>query len=59
MLTVTVFERIAFADPGILVDLQWLGLLVISDHLPLVAVELMRERAYRRIGRRLRQVKSA
>ena len=52
----TLFEFLAETNPGILLDLQWYGLLVIGDHLPVAAVRLMRHRAYRRIGRRLRQV---
>lgn len=55
----TIFEHLAYTDPGILLDLQWYGLLVIGDHFPARAVQMMRHAAYRRIGRRLRQVSAA
>ena len=52
----TIFEYLAYTDPGILLDLQWYGLLVIGDHFPAAAVQMMRGRVYRRIKKRLRQV---
>lgn len=55
----TLFEFLAETDPGILLDLQWYGLLVIGDHFPARAVQMMRHAAYRRVGRRLRQVVAA
>lgn len=59
MLTVSVFEFIAFSQPWILVALERAGLLVIDDWLPTQAARLMRARAYRRVNRRIRQVRCA
>ena len=55
----TLFEYLAYTDPGILLDLQWYGLLIIGDHFPAAAVKMMRHAVYKRIGRRLRQVSVA
>lgn len=59
MLTISVFEFIAFSQPWVLLALERAGLLVIDDWLPAPAAGLMRARAYRRVGRRVRQVRCA
>jgi len=57
--TLTIFERLAYTAPEALVILEHRGLLTIDDHLPTPMARLMRQRAYRRMGRRIRQVKQA
>lgn len=59
MLTIPVFEYVAYSSPWVLIALEQRGLLVIEDWLPGPAARLMRARAYRRIGRRIRQVRCA
>lgn len=59
MLTISIFEYLAFAQPWVLLALERAGLLVVEDWLPATAARLMRARAYNRVGRRMRQVRSA
>lgn len=53
------FERLAWTQPEALLELAARGLLVIEDHLPAGVATLMRHTAYRRVRRRLRQVRVA
>ena len=55
----TVFEHLAFGAPVVLVTLERRGLLVIDDYIDTPAARLMRRAAYRRMGRRTRQVRVA
>jgi hypothetical protein len=57
--TVSIFERLAYEQPMVLLSLASLGLLVIDDHLPGGTARLMRHAAYRRVNRRIRQVRVA
>ncbi len=55
----SIFERLAYEQPMVLLSLASLGLLVIDDHLPGGTARLMRHAAYRRVNRRIRQVRVA
>ncbi|MDQ7794133.1 MAG: hypothetical protein RDU89_06935 [bacterium] len=55
----TVFERLAWTQPEALLRLAARGLLVVEDHLPAGVATLMRHAAWRRVRRRLRQVRVA
>ncbi|HHY95478.1 MAG TPA: hypothetical protein GX513_10800 [Firmicutes bacterium] len=55
----TVFEYLAESQPWVLLWLQGLGLLVIDDYLPAGTARLMSHPAWRRIRRRVRQVRVA
>jgi len=52
-----VFEYLAWTQPDLLLRLAARGLLVIDDHLPAGTAALMRHAAWRRVKRRLRQVR--
>ena len=52
----SIFEFLAEHQPWILLDLQYMRLLVIADFIPAGMARLMRHRAYKRVGRRQRQV---
>lgn len=55
----TVFEYLAESQPWVLLWLQGLGLLVIDDYLPAGTARLMNHPAWRRVRRRVRQVRAA
>ncbi|NPV72131.1 MAG: hypothetical protein HPY55_16110 [Firmicutes bacterium] len=55
----TVFEYLAENQPWALLWLQSLGLLVIDDYLPAGTAKLMSHPAWKRICRRMRQVRVA
>lgn len=55
----TIFERLAYLQPAVLLALAALGLLHIDDHLPGGTAQLMRHAAWCRVGRRMRQVRVA
>jgi hypothetical protein len=57
--TLTIFERLAFTDPAVLLALERLGLLVLDDHLPTPTARLLRHGAWKRVNRRKRQVRQA
>jgi hypothetical protein len=54
----TIFEYLAETQPHILFALEAAGLLAISDYVPAPVVVLMRHAAWRRVGRRIRQVRA-
>ncbi|MCR4399118.1 MAG: hypothetical protein NUV93_09185 [Firmicutes bacterium] len=55
----TVFEYLAHRQPEVLLRLEAMGLLRVEDHLPAGVAVLMRHAAWRRVGRRIRQVRCA
>lgn len=56
---VTVFECLAWSQPEVLLALARMGLLIIDDHLPGGIPVLMRHAAWKRVRRRIRQVRVA
>ncbi len=59
MKILTIFAYLAFSDPWALLELERRELLVIMDHLPKGTVWFLRHGGYKRIKRRIRQVKWA
>ncbi len=55
----TVFERLAYSDPDVLLTLARLGLLVLEDYLATPVARTLRHGAWRRVGGRVRQVRQA
>ena len=55
----TLFEYLAMTDPGSLLKLERRGLLVLEDYLLTSLARLLRHSAWKRMGRRVKQVRWA
>lgn len=54
----TIFERLAYAQPEILLARATMGMLCIEDYIPAGMAVLMRHAAWHRVNRRLGQVRA-